>query len=160
MCERRQGRGTAGQRTGRETRNSRDGNRTRCVGMVDGGNKNQRRERSGNRGWERDVTRFPVPVPSRSRPVPVPTICFRPYFFREFHCFVVIFFSTPTHGELHFARHTRNMIYGIDVVLPSHTALIGRRYSLICFIPVSFCSPRPLSTRVCTFSFSSQSLAH
>ena len=40
--------GKAGLRLGRE--NSRDGKKTPYVGMVDGGNKNQLRERSGNRG--------------------------------------------------------------------------------------------------------------
>ena len=50
------------------TGNSRDGNKTPYDGMVDGENRNQRREGSGNRGRERKITRFPVPLPSRSRP--------------------------------------------------------------------------------------------
>ena len=51
------------------TGNSRDGNKTPYDGMVDGGNRNQRREGSGNRGRERKLTRFPVPVPTTfSRP--------------------------------------------------------------------------------------------
>ena len=49
-----------GKQSGRE--------KTPYGGMVDGGNINQRRERSGNCGRERNITRFSVPVPSRSRP--------------------------------------------------------------------------------------------
>ena len=78
VCERRDGMGTTGQTLGREnvgkgadsgTGNSRDGNKTSHDGMVDGENGNQPREGSGNRGRERKITRFPVPVPTTfSRP--------------------------------------------------------------------------------------------
>ena len=73
MCERRNGVGTTGQAMGRETVgkgtgsgtvNIRDGNKTPFSGTVDCGNRNQGRERSGNRGRERSITRFPVPAPT------------------------------------------------------------------------------------------------
>ena len=82
MRERRDGMGTTGLTVGRETvgkgadsgtGNSRDGNKTPYDGMVDGGNRNQRPEGSGNRGRERKITRFLFP----SRPVPVPTFAAR-----------------------------------------------------------------------------------
>ena len=60
------------------TGNSRDGNETPYVGMVLGGNRNQRRERSGNRDRERNITRVPVPVLFLSRPhFPVPRLTAR-----------------------------------------------------------------------------------
>ena len=60
--------GTTGQTVSIGTGNSRDGNKTQYGGMVDGGNRNQRRDGQGTRGRERTITWFPVPVPYRSRP--------------------------------------------------------------------------------------------
>ena len=78
VCEPRDGMGSTGQEMGLETVgkktdsgvvNTRGGNKTPCGGTLDGGNRNQGREQSGNRGRRRNITRFPVPVPTTfSRP--------------------------------------------------------------------------------------------
>ena len=48
--------------TGSRVVKTRDGNKT-PYGTVDGGKRNQGHERSENRGRERNITSFPVPVP-------------------------------------------------------------------------------------------------
>ena len=52
------------------TGNSRGENKTPCGGMVVGGNRNQRREGSGNRGHERKITWFAVPVATFTARIP------------------------------------------------------------------------------------------
>ena len=63
--------------------NTRYGNKTPYGGTVDGGNRKQGRGLSGNRGRERNTTRFPIPDPFQFRPhFPVPTFTARsPAFF-------------------------------------------------------------------------------
>ena len=52
------------------TGNSGGGNKTPYSGMLDDGNRNQRRDGSGTRGRERMITWLPVPVLYRFRPDP------------------------------------------------------------------------------------------
>ena len=57
------GRETVRKETGSGMVQTRDGNKTSYGGTVDGGKRNQGHERSENRGRERNITPFPVPVP-------------------------------------------------------------------------------------------------
>ena len=99
VCEHKDGTGTTGQAVKREKDgkgtgsgavNTRDGNKTRYGGMVDGGNRNQGRERSGSRGRERMSNGFPFPFPSRPVPFPFPTTFSRPDLYRAYPCFFAV----------------------------------------------------------------------